>query len=412
MAKEKVYLFDHSPHLRDEWDYEKNVGVDPDKLTHASSKKVFWLCVRGHRWEASVPNRTIRNSGCPYCSNSRVLRGFNDLSTSHPSLSASLVDPVVGYTVSSGSMKKVEWICSDGHVWTASVKSRAINETGCPYCSGSRVLKGLNDLATTDPEIAEELKYSEYATKLSRGSTKKVWWACANNHQWEVSVNSRFRGATVSGCPFCTRSKILTGFNDLGTTHPELALELSSPSEARSLAYGSTKKVLWKCGRGHEWAATVGSRAVSQSGCPKCCNSHTSKAESRLRVILSDDYSIAAIDHSHRIPLTWGRESTMSVDMELVLSGTSNCIVEYDGCYWHKNKATKDTQKTELILGEGYLVVRLREQSGRIPLPHLDIQHPNLLQLSVPYSKTDEHLIEAVEKIKDWLDAKQQEKTL
>lgn len=58
--------------------------------------------------------------------------------------------------VSIGSHKKVIWKCKLGHEWIATVKSRTINRTGCPYCSHNKVLAGFNDLATLFPEVANE----------------------------------------------------------------------------------------------------------------------------------------------------------------------------------------------------------------------------------------------------------------
>ena len=36
------------------------------------------------------------------------------------------------------------------------------------------------------------------------GNTKKVWWKCKNNHEWQSSPNNRMRG---SGCPVCKNKK-------------------------------------------------------------------------------------------------------------------------------------------------------------------------------------------------------------
>ena len=54
------------------------------------------------------------------------------------------------------SLKKIIWKCKHGHEWEASVKSRTINGTGCPYCSHNKVLAGFNDLASQYPDIAAE----------------------------------------------------------------------------------------------------------------------------------------------------------------------------------------------------------------------------------------------------------------
>ena len=57
--------------------------------------------------------------------------------------------------ISYGSNKKVIWNGICGHSWEASIKNRG-NKHGCPYCSGNKVLKGVNDLATLYPELVDE----------------------------------------------------------------------------------------------------------------------------------------------------------------------------------------------------------------------------------------------------------------
>ena len=54
MEKEKKYLID--PTLMAEWNYEKNneLGLDPKPLTCSSHKKAWWVCKKGHSWEAGV----------------------------------------------------------------------------------------------------------------------------------------------------------------------------------------------------------------------------------------------------------------------------------------------------------------------------------------------------------------------
>lgn len=77
--------------------------------------------------------------------------------------------------------RKVIWQCKLGHEWTASVKSRTVNGTGCPYCSHNFVLPGFNDLASCFPEIATE--WSEHNLPLTPDQVTafkniKVWWKC------------------------------------------------------------------------------------------------------------------------------------------------------------------------------------------------------------------------------------------
>lgn len=42
------------------------------------------------------------------------------------------------------------------HEWQAVIAARAVENSGCPYCTGRRVLAGFNDLAALHPEIAAQ----------------------------------------------------------------------------------------------------------------------------------------------------------------------------------------------------------------------------------------------------------------
>ena len=46
-----------NPKLAKEWHPTKNGYLTPKDFTPGSSKKVYWLCEKGHDWDASVNNR-------------------------------------------------------------------------------------------------------------------------------------------------------------------------------------------------------------------------------------------------------------------------------------------------------------------------------------------------------------------
>ena len=70
-----------------EWDSAKNKeqGLDPEKIGIHSNKKVWWVCKKGHHYDSS-PEHRFRGENCPYCSNRRILVGYNDLQTTNPEL--------------------------------------------------------------------------------------------------------------------------------------------------------------------------------------------------------------------------------------------------------------------------------------------------------------------------------------
>ncbi len=166
-----------------------------------------------------------------------------------------------------GSYKKMSWKCTSGHIWEASISNRSRNGTGCPVCLNRKVLIGLNDLATTHPELAKEADGWD-PTSVTAGSHEKVSWKCHLEHTWVAQVKSRSK--VGSGCPVCSNRKVHLGFNDLATTHPELAKEADG-WDPTSVTAGSHEKVSWKCQLGHTWMTEI---VVRKSGfkCPFCSN--------------------------------------------------------------------------------------------------------------------------------------------
>ena len=246
-------------------------GWDPTSLSAGSGKKVKWKCSHGHIAEATISAR-LRSKGCPICLNRQILVGFNDLETTDPFLAAEAYgwDPK---TLTRGSEKKVKWKCSLNHIWETSPNNRTSQNSTKPYsecavCMNRQLLSGFNDLATTHPEVASEA-YGWDPSKVFAGLNQKRKWKCSNDHIFETIVNSRTAKDKNVGCMFCTNQKVLKGFNDLATTHPELAKQAYGWDPGTVLA-GTTKKYNWKCDEGHIYSAQPNNRSYMQSGCQVC----------------------------------------------------------------------------------------------------------------------------------------------
>ena len=146
VLKVMLYMSDRlidNKELMKEWNQEKNILYNPADLTSGSSKKVWWKCEKGHEYKSSIVNRTKSKGTC------------------------------------------------------------------CPYCSGNKVLKGFNDIASTNSELLKEWDYSKNTIKpdeVTKGTHKKIWWICSNNHSYEATIPARRRG---TGCPYCSGNKIL-----------------------------------------------------------------------------------------------------------------------------------------------------------------------------------------------------------
>lgn len=139
LASEEINLFVAFPNVAVQWHPRKNGKLTPHDLRPKSSKKVWWLCEKGHEWEARVSDRT-KGSGCPDCTNSRVSKE-NCLATGDPGLASQWHPTENGSLkptdVTLFSHKKVWWLCELGHSWQAKVQSRA-RGNGCPACWNQR----------------------------------------------------------------------------------------------------------------------------------------------------------------------------------------------------------------------------------------------------------------------------------
>jgi len=238
-------------------------GWDPTTVTQSARQTKNWKCKYGHLYPAAVYSRNS-GSGCPICSNKKVLPGFNDLATTNPELAAQAVgwDPK---TVTQSSGKKMEWICQMNHKYLSTVGNRTAGKN-CPVCANKKVLPGFNDLATTNPDLAAEADGWD-PTTVTNGAKVVARWKCKLGHQWKTVVYSRNNGV---GCPVCANKKVLPGFNDLATLNPALAAEADGWDPTTVTQY-SNKRHQWICNLGHRWVCPITDRSRGD-GCPICSN--------------------------------------------------------------------------------------------------------------------------------------------
>jgi hypothetical protein len=258
-------------------------GWDPATVTAHSGKKKEWYCPKGHTWVAAIADRTGKGkTGCSVCAGKTIAIGFNDLKSSFPqiALEANGWNPEQ-FTVSSG--KNMPWKCLNDHEWYSKIVDRTRRGDGCAICSGRKVLAGFNDLATTHPEIAKQA-YGWDPTTVTYGSGAEKNWECSNGHNWTAAVSSRTN--MNSGCPFCSGNAVLVGFNDLQTTHPEIARQIVS-TDATKVSAGSKKNSQWKCELNHEYDMIIRNR-VKASGCPICNGSRVLVGFNDLETLYPD----------------------------------------------------------------------------------------------------------------------------
>jgi very-short-patch-repair endonuclease len=220
-----------------------------------------------------------------------------------------------------------------------------------------------NSLQAVAPEVADlwhPTKNGDSSPeKVIAGANKKIWWKCPEgpDHEWEATANSLVSAG--SRCPCCAHQK-LSVTNSLSTLYPNVAAEWHPTKNGDltpdQLIAGTHKRVWWQClaVSGHEWSIPILNRTANGSGCPDCTLTPRSAPEMRLAHELT-----AVIDFhldAHKLRLA-GRLG----DIDILIEGLKLAI-EFDGAYWHRNKAEKDLEKTEQIEDEGWKVIRVRER--------------------------------------------------
>ena len=211
------------PEIAKEWDYKMNNPITPDMVSFGAVKKYYWKCpVCNNSYLTSVNQRTNLKSGCPYCSNHKVMPGFNDFETKYPDISKEWDYEGNGDLLPNQILcnvhKQISWKCPQcGNKYFAYPQNR-IRGDSCPYCSGHEVMSGYNDLATLRPDLLEEWDYDFNKdvppNSLTIGSNRTVGWICSVcGHKWQAPVARRTYGGS---CPKCNHRN--------HTSFPEQAL--------------------------------------------------------------------------------------------------------------------------------------------------------------------------------------------
>ena len=195
-----------------------------------------------------------------------------------------------------------------------------------------------------------------FPNKITCGSDKTVWWICNKDYRHVFDAKICHVSERRIICPICANQRILVGVNDLATTNPELIKEWDYEKNIitpQQITYGTNKKVWWKCEKGHNWQATVGSRAGGQkTSCPYCKNElKVSIREKALAYYLSKYFRIEEGKH-----FDWLGSREIDIYIPQL-----NLGIEYDGRQWHKN-IERDLKKDKLCDENNLKLMRVREE--------------------------------------------------
>lgn len=299
-----------------QWDVGRNGDLSPERVACRSRKKVWWRCPAcGYSWRETVLARTGRSfDDCPMCAGLVLVKGVNDLATTHPRIAAEWDDernPLAACEVFPDWHQRVWWKGACGHSWCAPVVQRTSSAKGalCPYCSGEKVLTGFNDVATLAPDLAYRWHPSKNRNILpettSAFSARHVYlWDGPLSKILRASPRSQIDGASCGPAQQVGQEEGLAlpsvelGLSRAGMKrrlfydqtglagislhdfcvwfdHPELMEqwddELNAPLTPDDVRHGDRRRVWWTdASCGHTWLAAVDSRTYTDIGCVYC----------------------------------------------------------------------------------------------------------------------------------------------
>lgn len=325
------------PEVAKQWHPTKNGDTIPNNITSKNKKDIWWICDNGHEWVAKVGDRTLKKSNCPYCSG-RLVHMNNSLFTIFPEVSKDWHPTKNGKLtpsdITSQNSRKVWWLCSKGHEWSASVSNKTRSDIGCPFCSGKKPCID-NCLATLRQDLIVDWNYDKNINitpyDVTCGSHKTVWWKCANcNSDYDMSIENR----TIQnqGCPYCAGRRT-NETNSLFSKNPHLFDEWDFDNNVNitpyNVTFGSSKIVWWKCSNiecNFKWKARIGNRSILESGCPKCSKSKGEKIISdflsKNGIIFIPQYRLSKCRYKNPLPFDFA----IFCEIDNLL-----CTIEYDG---------------------------------------------------------------------------------
>lgn len=181
--------------------------------------------------------------------------------------------------------------------------------------------------------------------------------------EWEQSPKDRVRGR---GCPYLNGSTVLKGFNDIPSTHSEIAKEWHPAKNIRNLhetSYGcNDRSIWWLCTTcGNEWQASPNNRTNGKTGCPKCnAGASTSFCEQSIVFYAKKHYGIKNVENRNTI---FGFE----IDITIRVSNDKPIIlIEYQGEWAHSTyvkKRNDEEKKIKCSSLENVILYRIIEKS-------------------------------------------------
>lgn len=123
--------------------------------------------------------------------------GENDLESQYPDIAKEFVvkknERTPDNVIITDKDATTWWKCSENHLFQRSVWHRIYQNSGCPVCNRSIIVKGINDLQTKYPDILkiwDFIKNIKKTDEISDKTTDKFYFKCELGHRYKTYIRS------------------------------------------------------------------------------------------------------------------------------------------------------------------------------------------------------------------------------
>lgn len=172
-----------------------NTNIDVIGIYKGSKKRILCKCkIDNHEW-SPIADTLLRGHGCPECNMRNRTSGMyvktheefmEKLCSENPYLEN--IEVLGKYK---GNKEKILCKCKiHNYKWSPKASS-LYRVKGCPICSNHRVEIGVNDIATTRPDLVKYFKDKNDVTKYTKNSNKRLTFICPDcGYEKELSIYS------------------------------------------------------------------------------------------------------------------------------------------------------------------------------------------------------------------------------
>lgn len=267
------------PDIAQNWHPTKNKLLTPNDVIAGGGIKAWWICKRGHEWQATIGTRVNNCTGCPKCSlqTSRIeIAVYSEIQALFTNVYWQ--EKIVGYECDILIKDKNIGIEIDGVYWHKkkieidNIKSKLfaengtqlfrLRENGLPLLSERDISFKWSD--KTFPIISRMVQQILKFAKLNEAECLKL----QNYVDGNCLINEKLYRKIISNLPGPLPGRSLADKNP--TLAKEWAYDLNAPLTPEHFGPSANKSAWWRCQQGHTWKSVIQQRTFRQSGCLRC----------------------------------------------------------------------------------------------------------------------------------------------